>query len=99
MTWVVDMLLVYAQFLPKFLGILPDLIHLNLMRVVEEVMDYRTSGCGSAKPSAKTWLGFPSETRVNQEHKMKLSGRYVDFGTLFRPSFQQVIPTRFLHEV
>ena len=97
MTWVVDMLLVYAQFLPKFLGILPDLIHLNLMRVVEEVMDYRTSGCGSAKPSAKTWLGFPFETRVKEECKMDSPGRYTDFGALFPPVLQREIPTRFLH--
>ena len=32
--------------------------------VVEEVMYYRTYGCGSAKPSAKTQLGIPFETRV-----------------------------------
>ena len=65
--------------------------------VVEEVMDYRTYCCGCAKPSAKTQLGFPAETRVNEECKMELPGGCVDFGTLFPLSFQQEIPTRFLH--
>ena len=64
---------------------------------LEEVMDYRTYCCASAKPGAETQLGFPSETMINEECKMELPGRYVDFGTLFPPLLQRKIPRKFLH--
>ena len=59
---------------------------------VEEVMDYRTYCCASAKPTAALVLNL----KVKKECKMDLPGRNVDFGALFPPLLQTEIPTRFL---
>ena len=59
---------------------------------VEEVMDYRTYCCATAK----TYCCATAKPRDKKECKMDLPGRNADFGVLFPPLFLAVAPTRFL---
>ena len=59
---------------------------------LEEVMDYRTYCCASAKPGAKPTAALVLNLKLKEECNMHLPGTYVDFGALFPPSFQQDIP-------
>ena len=78
---------------PKICVVSPDAKNNNL----EEVMDYRTFCCASAKPSAKPAAALVLNLKVKKECKMDLPGRNVGFGALFPPMVQREIPTRFLH--
>ena len=68
------------------------------MTIVEEVMDYRTFCCASAKPRAKPTAALVLNLKLKKEcKKMDLLGRYVDFGASFPPVLPREIPTTFLH--